>query len=446
MASASLGQVSAVQVGSYFLSQYYPFLQQTPNLVHQFYTDSSTMIRHDGATNESASGMDEIHNLIISLNFTEIEIKTAHSLESLEGGIVVMVTGLVQAKAFISRRKFVETFFLAPQEKGFFVLNDIFLLEEEEVLQHHVATVMDDDYDTSLDTLNPVEEPVSSYILGEDIPTEDFMSPLLPAADDNSDNDFSISEQPIQAPLLDESVDETHAELSICLFSSLSNALQDQQPSLAEEPAVDPPKHTYASILRTAKAQAAPHLISTNKAAPVMSEWHHAPHVTQSQVQPITSPVQDKPRSEVLVEVSSFEDEGESKSVYVGNLPASISTSDIEQEFRNFGRIKPDGVTIRSRKEAGFFYAFIEFEDADGVQNALKSSPVQLNGRLIHVEGRKPNGGSSRGGRRGRGRGGYNSETPRGRFGGRFSGMGGGSDNDNYGIGMGNGYLQGVPR
>lgn len=446
MASASLGQVSAVQVGSYFLGQYYPFLQQTPNLVHQFYTDASTMIRHDGATNESASGMEEIHNLIISLNFTEIEIKTAHSLESLEGGIVVMVTGLVQAKDFISRRKFVETFFLAPQEKGFFVLNDIFLLEEEEVLQHPVATVVDDDYDTNLDTLNHVEEPVSSYMLGEDIPTEDFMSPPLPADDDNSDDVLSISEQPIQAPVLDESVDEIHAELSISSFSSLPNAVQDL-PSLAEEPAGDPPKHTYASILRAAKAQSAPHLISTNKAAPVMSEWHHAPHVTQSQVQPVTSHVQDKPRSEVLVGVSSFVDEGEPKSVYVGNLPASISTFDIEQEFRNFGSIKPDGVTIRSRKEAGFLYAFIEFEDADGVQNALKASPVQLNGKLIHVEGRRANGSSSRGGRRGRGRGGYNSESRRGRFGGRFSGSGGGgSENDNYGIGKVNGYHQGAPR
>lgn len=46
---------------------------------------------------------------------------------------------------------------------------------------------------------------------------------------------------------------------------------------------------------------------------------------------------------------SSF-DLGDAKSVYVGNLPASISVADLEQEFKNFGRIKPDGVTIRNRK------------------------------------------------------------------------------------------------
>lgn len=104
--------------------------------------------------------MQEIHNLIISLNFNEIEVKTANSLESLDGRVLVMVTGLVQVKDFICRRKFVESFFLAPQEKGYFVLNDIFLLlEEEQVLPHSVATLSHDDYDTNLDTLNHMEEP-----------------------------------------------------------------------------------------------------------------------------------------------------------------------------------------------------------------------------------------------------------------------------------------------
>ncbi|KAH0463585.1 hypothetical protein IEQ34_008167 [Dendrobium chrysotoxum] len=743
MASALPGPVSAVQVievGTYFLGQYYHFLQRNPNLAHQFYTEASTMIRYDGVTNESASGMaeplrglstacnqflcveaclvclsgyaldeicgwdatfnksevldaascfgkgkpldvsynegEEIHNLIISLNFTEIEIKTANSLESLDGGVLVMVTGLVQVKDFICRRKFVETFFLAPQEKGYFVLNDIFLLlEEEQVLPHSVATLSHDDYDTNLDALNPMEEPVPSYTLEEDIPTDYLISTSLPDENNALDN-FGVSEEPNQAPDPEEIVDETPAELPTSSFSSVPKAAQDPPaPAPVQEPVGEPPKHTYASILRTSKAHAAPHLTSTNKAGPVMAEWHHAPQATQQQVQPIVPYVPDKSSSEALDEVSTFEDEvlsvlfmrliyliallcsmteirtwrhgydttrtwdtsiieiigyrystssrpalfaktppsspplspssptigskvagisasrvrskveklrgkegkkvesasgdinfrtlktygrdlieqagklnpvigrdeeirrvvrilsrrtknnpvligepgvgktavveglaqrivrakyrgefeerlkvvlkevedavgkvilfideihlvlgagriegsmdaanlfkpmlasgqlrcigataleeyrkyvekiqplredsskfmwlsrvlqiplaffeGDSKSVYVGNLPASISSSDLEQEFTNFGRIKPDGVTIRSRKEAGFFYAFIEFEDAFGVQNALKASPVQLNGRLIHVEGRRPNSGASRGG------------------------------------------------
>jgi RNA recognition motif-containing protein len=41
---------------------------------------------------------------------------------------------------------------------------------------------------------------------------------------------------------------------------------------------------------------------------------------------------------------------GESKSVYVGNLPSSVTEADLESEFKKFGRLIPDGVAIRSRK------------------------------------------------------------------------------------------------
>jgi len=40
----------------------------------------------------------------------------------------------------------------------------------------------------------------------------------------------------------------------------------------------------------------------------------------------------------------------EIKSVYVRNLSPTVSPSEIEEEFKNFGRIRPDGVVIRSRK------------------------------------------------------------------------------------------------
>ena len=107
----------------------------------------------------------------------------------------------------------------------------------------------------------------------------------------------------------------------------------------------------------------------------------------------------------------------ELKSVYVRNLPSTISAADIEQEFKTFGRIMPDGVFIRNRKvsfysmpfqsfafmyiwslegspfnhlllciygfwkeakiaidvqDVGVCYAFVEFEDLQAVQNAIK--------------------------------------------------------------------------
>lgn len=45
------------QVGSYFVGQYYQVLKEHPDLAHQFYMESSSMVRVDGDSNEPASSM-----------------------------------------------------------------------------------------------------------------------------------------------------------------------------------------------------------------------------------------------------------------------------------------------------------------------------------------------------------------------------------------------------
>lgn len=42
------------------------------------------------------------------------------------------------------------------------------------------------------------------------------------------------------------------------------------------------------------------------------------------------------------------------KSVYVRNVPSTVAASEIEEEFKKFGRLKPDGVAIRTRQVSLF--------------------------------------------------------------------------------------------
>lgn len=96
----------------------------------------------------------------MSLSYTGIEIKTAQSLESWSGGVLVMVSGSVQLKDYNLRRKFMQTFFLAPQEKGFFVLNDIFHFVEEDPLRHHQAVLFaQSNLDPKLNTPSTINKP-----------------------------------------------------------------------------------------------------------------------------------------------------------------------------------------------------------------------------------------------------------------------------------------------
>ena len=72
----------------------------------------------------------------MSSNYNEFkaEIKTVDSQDSHCGGVLVLVTGSLSTKSS-DKRNFVQSFFLAPQEKGYFVLNDIFRYLDVETQQ-----------------------------------------------------------------------------------------------------------------------------------------------------------------------------------------------------------------------------------------------------------------------------------------------------------------------
>ena len=59
-----------LQVGSYFVGQYYQVLQQHPDLVHQFYSETSSMVRIDGDSTDSAS------EILVWFSFVTISIET----------------------------------------------------------------------------------------------------------------------------------------------------------------------------------------------------------------------------------------------------------------------------------------------------------------------------------------------------------------------------------
>ncbi|KAI5348186.1 hypothetical protein L3X38_001073 [Prunus dulcis] len=444
--------VTAAQVGTYFVGQYYQVLQQQPDLVHQFYSDASTMLRIDGNTRETATAMLQIHALVMSLNYTGYEINTAHSLESWNGGVLVMVSGSLQTQNFTGRKKFVQTFFLAPQEKGYFVLNDIFHFIDEELMHHHPSVILaQSNLDAKLSVPTTIPEPVASYLLGGEIQTRDFAAPAV--KENGPVESYGFAEQRLQQVVETENLlDDSVVEQSNGSLHSTVNTVQDHLSASVEEPIGEPQKQTYASILRVAKGQPAPSVApqhSANRSALPASEWNH--HPQSSAQQPISSSnTYERPVAETADEAATLEDEGEIKSVYVRNLPPTVSPSEVEEEFVNFGKLKqPEGVVIRSRKDVGVCYAFVEFEDITGVQNAVKAGSVEIAGRQVYIEERRPNSNiPSRVGRRGRGRGSYQAEAPRGRFVSRGFGRGGGYDggDQDYSRPRGNGYYRPSPR
>ncbi|KAJ8763935.1 hypothetical protein K2173_003717 [Erythroxylum novogranatense] len=421
--------LTAAQVGTYFVDKYYQVLQQRPELVHQFYTDASTMLRLDGCNRDSAASLLQIHVLIMSLNYTRIEIKIAHALESWNRGVLVMVSGSVQVKNLGSRRKFVETFFLAPQEKGFFVLNDVFHFTDDEPVHLPAVLLAQRNLDSQVNSNPSIQQSVPTYMMGGEIQAREFV-PSADVKENNQVDRYCFQEQPLQqVPGTENILGEHSIQESNDSLQSTVTTCPDQlhTPMQAEEP----PKHTYASILRGQSARAAPPRPSVNMSAPSphASEWNRLPEATAQQAT-VTSNSFERSVADTFEDFSAVEDEGEIKSVYVRNLLPTVSETEIEEEFKNFGRIAPDGVVIRGRKDIGVCYAFVEFEDMAGVHNAVKAGSANVAGQLVYVEERRPNSNIPfRAGRgRGRGRGSFLTDAPRVRFGSRSFGRGGGYD------------------
>lgn len=95
-----------------------------------------------------------INEMIISLNFKDFkaEIKTADAQKSYKEGVTVLVTGCLTGKDNLTR-KFAQSFFLAPQENGYFVLNDVFrYFEDSEPSEQHPV---DEDVDEAAVTETP---------------------------------------------------------------------------------------------------------------------------------------------------------------------------------------------------------------------------------------------------------------------------------------------------
>lgn len=75
------------------------------------------------------------------------EIETVDAQDSYQEGVIVVVTGSVIGADDVKRR-FSQTFFLAPQEKGYFVLNDILRYVEERVQLEVNSKPVDSDGDS----------------------------------------------------------------------------------------------------------------------------------------------------------------------------------------------------------------------------------------------------------------------------------------------------------
>ncbi|KAI4354293.1 hypothetical protein L6164_003169 [Bauhinia variegata] len=359
---------AAIVVGNAFVDQYYRMLHESPEHVHRFYHEDSKLgrVEKDGLMG-IATTLQGINEKILLLGYSEFnsEIISVDAQESYGGGVLVLVTGFMTGKDVV-RRKFTQSFFLAPQDKGYFVLNDVFRYVDENEIQgstEDVESPVTPDQDPS------VHVPEAGDKKDEDVDGEEVYNT------ENGRASIGEEEQPVPE-VVDEIPDDSQ------MVTGSTSKIEEVR------------KKSYASIVKVMKESATPS--STQTASPVKS----APKSQEQQVITAPSPpnVSEATGSTANSNGSgnNQESEAEGYSIYMKGLPSNATTFLLENEFKKFGTIKSGGIQVRSQK--GFCFGFVEFEEASAAQSAIEASPIIINGRSVVIEEKKStNRGNSRG-------------------------------------------------
>ncbi|KAK6279992.1 hypothetical protein POUND7_020259 [Theobroma cacao] len=356
---------SAQVVGHAFVEQYYHILCNSPELAHRFYHDSSVLSRPDSnGVMTSVTTMQGINEKILSLDYPnhKTEINTADAQKSYKEGVTVLVTGCQTGKDNL-KRKFAQSFFLAPQDNGYFVLNDVFrYVEDGEPLENHKVNGVND---APRVPSTPESEP--TQVLDPSAP-----DPATALVEENQNVAEHVDEPSGQERQLvneKEAVSESQShsngnDISIVVESTSSSAQEDT------------PKKSYASIVKVPKGGSGPTRVyvptNTPRVTPKKAE-------NQSPVSAATAPPEaslptsvDAPESNNIPEEVTVE----GHSIYIRNLPFNVTPIQLEQEFNKFGPIKQGGVQVRNNKQQGYCFGFVEFLSLSSMNDAIQVWPL----------------------------------------------------------------------
>ncbi|KAF0922446.1 hypothetical protein E2562_036562 [Oryza meyeriana var. granulata] len=405
-----------------FVQQYYHILHETPDQVYKFYQDASIVGRpNSSGIMEYVSTTADINRIILSMDFSNYltEIETADAQLSHKDGVLIVVTGSLTSEGIC--RRFTQSFFLAPQESGgYVVLNDIFrfIVERPPVAVNQVSQENENNQNAATLTEtdpNPAEDGVISG----------------PVAVENNITEGDATNS---------TVDGTSAENNAAVEPPVQMTKEEcrKTPVAAPPPPAqkDVTKKSYASIVKVMKEVPVP-LTPVVKPKPAPRpviktvEASEKPSVKSSQT------VEISPNDNKVAENDTSNDE-QGYSVFVKSLPYDVTVQMVEEEFKKFGAIKPSGIQVRNNKIDRFIFGFIEFESQESMQAALQASPIHMGGKEVIVEEKRTttrvvngvvitrgdNGNAGGGGRFQSGRGAYRGDN--------FRRGGGYANNGNY--------------
>ncbi|KAI1384713.1 uncharacterized protein F4822DRAFT_433253 [Hypoxylon trugodes] len=487
------------EVAWFFVEQYYTTLSKTPEKLHLFYGKRSQFVYGQEAEVANVSvGRQNIQDRIKELDFQDCKVRVSNvDSQASFDNIVIQVIGETSNKAG-DPKKFVQTFVLAQQPSGYFVLNDILRYIKEEGDEEAVEATQDEQADPvtlsvpaakeepeALPT-EPAEKPASFDAGVIDKKLEEATEAPKEAAPTNGDVAAeAAASEPAAAPetaskqeteavpdpeeTAQEIAEEDTKEPEKPADPS-PTPVQTRQPppaaaaAPAPAPAQPPKPMTWASRAAAAAGPRPVVPLPAKAATPVAAPQSRpaasaqsatpqtsAPAQTQTQTSETATPATpaketsaewqtaggDSKRGNRPLSISGLQAEKDSTMGYVKYVTDKVKHEDLKAALAQHGELVY--FDINRQKNC----AFVEFATAGGYQTAVAANPHVVNGENIVVEPRRPKAGAYGGSNYTAGRGNVQNRPGRGGFDGRSGSQGGRGNFGGQGRGRGGG---GAPR
>ncbi|KAF3396090.1 putative G3BP-like protein [Penicillium rolfsii] len=447
-------EITKDEVGWFFVEQYYTTMSRNPDKLHLFYSKRSQLVF--GTEAESvpvAVGTKAINEKIKALDFQDCKVRVLNvDSQASFDNILVSVIGEISNKSEPSR-KFTQTFVLAEQPNGYYVLNDIFRYLVEEVEEDESVT------EEVTPSVTEAPEAVETAPAAEETQVTDEAA--ASKVDEKLEEVNGEAEQPEVLPKTNGAPAEEVAEAPAPVVEP--EALKEEKPQtpepspapeqkeiLAEKetaapaapvaapaapiPAVPKTWANIASKVGAAKAAAAaaapaastttttpaapaptPAAAASKAAAPAAPTTDSAAAAPRAAVTPTPAAEKDAASTDGAGWQTAGADHkktqsraGEDQIVqgYMKNVNEKVDAGLLKQTLARFGKLKY--FDVNRPKNA----AFVEFAEPSGYAAAVAANPHQIGTEQIILEERRPrpntfgNGypaGRGRGGRDGRG-------------------------------------------
>ncbi|KAG0198509.1 hypothetical protein BGX28_008044 [Mortierella sp. GBA30] len=422
---------SPSEVGMVFAHEYYTFLNKDPSRLHLFYNKNSIL-------SHGYQGEDAIRDKIVQLDFEDCKVllRNLDCQSSLNGGIVIQVLGEMSNRGGPAQ-KFVQTFFLAEQPKGFYVLNDIFrYLKDDTEEDYEEATTEESVPENS--TEQPAHlaetktEAAAAPVEQAPVPEPVVIEEKKPAvkADVQEVKPVSVPIAPPAANIVDEKKtsdkkadkksEKKHETKDIKKADAKKEAEPVEKLNVAE-----PVKNAEASAASVAAsvavtvepvpvpthapaaaAPAAPSKPKTwaNLAANNSNQWGAQASATKG-ASVAVAPASPKPQTKPSAPGQPQQTQGqghqakahgtrpsgreEYHSIYIKNVTERMSLDMLRESFSKFGKVTHLEYTHKRN------CAFLDFSTPDAMNAALKQNTVPVGNEVVLAEERRRGGGNT---------------------------------------------------